>query len=199
MDSFFNHKLVLASSSSGRLKLLEDAGITPDFIDPPEIDETVLKKEKSKDHSIRIAKQKMDSVINKHRNVFIITADTAVSVAGKILDKSYDPEVNLEYIRMTSGKRVDLYSSVCVARKDEENFELRKKTIHSVIRFKRMSEKEILDYNESKDGYGCSGGFSLMKKGALYIKWIKGSYSNIVGLPLYETGLMLKTLGYKLI
>lgn len=190
--------LILASSSLQRLALLKNIGITPDKIISPDIDETPLKKEKSDHLVMRLAEAKAIAVANNIKeDAFIIAADTIVGTKGKVFDKTTNDAEVLKSIKFFSGKRVYIKTAVTVIKL--ENGIIAKKAsrlVISKIKYKRFSEEDIKHYIDSGIGIGVAGGVEIQGFGETLIQNITGSYSGIIGLPLYETLNLLKGMGY---
>lgn len=192
-------KIILASSSPSRLALLKQINIVPDHIHPPEIDETALEKEKLADMAKRLAKEKCLKVCELYPQDVVIAADTVSVVARHKLRKTYDANQAYKNLQAISGKRHRLYTSLVVGVKNQDI--LVQKTIMSILKFKKLSAQELEEYIDSKQWQGCSGSYALEGLAAKYVSWMSGSFSNILGLPLYElnqilSGINIKIKGY---
>ena len=186
-----NPKLILASSSKFRVSLLEQIGYIPDQIYAPDIDETPFKKELPKKISQRLAQEKAIKASSLFENDIVIAADTVASVGSLILPKALTEEDALFCIKKLSGRRHRVYTTVCGIHKGK----CITKTSTSIIKFKRLSDQEIKLFIESKDWYGKAGGYALQGLASAFIIWMRGSHTNITGLPLYETYLILSSFG----
>lgn len=196
--------LVLASSSRSRLQLLKNIKIEPNLIIAPNVDESPLPKETVRTYCQRITKKKFDAAIEilskkkiPSKNYIVITADTMAACGRRLLNKSYDPEVIRNRLKLIAGRRHKVFTSVCCGLIDNnELITLRQKTVMSILKFKRFNEKEIQELVDSKEGEGAAGNYSIAGIASKYLQFLSGSQSNVIGLPLYETSQMLTSLGY---
>lgn len=190
--------LILASSSKNRLGLLQTIGITPDKIISPDINETRLPKEKLDHFVMRLAEEKGEAAASNCTNkAYIIAADTIVCTKAKLFDKAINYQDVIKYLSFYSGKRIYIKTAVSVL-KVENGVILKKASRLSInkIKFKRIDKEELNLYIKSGCGIGNAGGLQIEGYGQVLIKNIEGSYSGIIGLPLYETVKLLKGLGY---
>lgn len=184
--------LILASASPRRLELLKQAGIAPGKVVPADIDETSLKNEVPTDYARRIASAKALKVYEQHKGNIILAADTVVGVGRRILPKTENENEARDCLTLMSGRRHKVLSAISVI---DAKGKQKTKLVSSVVRFKRLSEPEIAAYIKSGEWKGKAGGYAIQGLAAGLIPFISGSYSNIVGLPLYETLAMLKDAG----
>lgn len=192
------YKLILASSSPFRLEQLKSIGYEPDEIFPAYIDETILKKETPKQLAKRLAKEKCIKVANQKTNSFIIAADTVSCVGKKIIDKALTDDDVRNALNSFSGKKHIVHTAITIAKKNDKDIErIATKLVTSSIKFRKLSNEEIDEYVNSGEGIGKSGGCSIQNRGAAFIKWIQGSYSAIIGMPLCEVKTILDNFGYK--
>jgi septum formation protein len=182
--------LILASSSPRRLELLAQIGIKPDLVLPANIDETPKKAELPKEYSIRIAIEKAEFIFknNPDPKFIILACDTVCAVGRRILPKAESDNDVRECLQLLSGRRHQVYSSICVIKDGKKHL----KTAISTLKFKRLTAEEIDFYVKSGEGLGKAGGCAIQGLGATFITFMSGSFSNIVGLPLYETANLLK-------
>lgn len=186
---------ILASASPRRIALLKEIGITPDKIIPAEIDERPRKGELPKKQAERLALEKLKTVMEKETEGIILAADTVVACGRRVLPKpKTDDEVRACW-KMLSGRRHKVFTSVAMKRPDGR---ILQKTAESIVKFRRVTEPEIESYVQSGEGIGKAGGYAIQGRAATHIQFISGSYSNIVGLPLFEVAQMLRSFGYKL-
>ncbi len=185
--------LILASASPRRSELLKQIGITPDLIFPADIDETPLKKENPKQYSVRIALDKAQVANAKHSNSFIISADTVVSCGSRILPKAENEAQVKSCLKLLSGRQHIVTTSVCVISPTGKQ-SLR--TVATKVTFKQITADEINAYIQSGEGIGKAGGYGIQGLAGYFVKSLNGSYSSVVGLPLYEVKNMLTGLGY---
>lgn len=186
--------LVLASASPRRLELLRQVGIVPDRIDPAEIDETPRKGELPAAHALRLAEEKARAVIARHPGAFVLAADTVVACGRRILPKTEDEGSARFCLELLSGRRHRVHGGVAMASPDGR-FVTRR--VDSQVAFKRLSQAEIDAYLRSREWCGKAGGYAIQGRAAVLIRWICGSYTNIVGLPIFETMQLLAGRGYR--
>lgn len=197
--------LILASSSAHRLKLIKNAGVVPDRIISPDIDETPLKKEKPHQLAARLSLLKAQKVIeateanNCNGSIFVIAADTVVGTKARIFEKAENPDDIKNNLHFFSGKKISIFSSVTVGKKTiSGEYAYASRLVKSYVKFKRLSSLEIEHYLSTGMGNNIAGGVEIQGYGEALIKNISGSYSGIIGLPLYETFNLLHGLGYEL-
>jgi len=186
--------LVLASASPRRLDLLRQIGIEPDRIDPADIDEIVQPGELPPSHAMRLAEEKARAVMPRHPGAFILAADTVVACGRRILPKPADPATARSCLELLSGRRHRVHSGIAVV---DPNERLTLRRVDSHVAFKRLSEAEIAAYLRSGEWQGKAGGYAIQGRAAALIRWVSGSYSNVVGLPLFETAQLLTGRGYR--
>ena len=187
------NKLILASASPRRVQLLEQVGIKPDEILPADIDETPLKGELPRDLAGRLALGKAQAIADKHKEAYILAADTVVGCGRRILDKAETQDYARHCLEALSGRRHHVYGGIALI--TPEGKELTR-LVDTVVQFKRLTSKEITEYLESGEWDGKAGGYAIQGRAEGYIKFIRGSYSNVVGLSLYDTMGMLEGSGY---
>src|SRR5437773_1752623 len=186
-------KLVLASASPRRLDLLRQIGIVPDQIEPADIDETPRRGELPAGHVVRLAEEKARVVQPRHRDAFILAADTVVACGRRILPKAEDETTARACLTLLSGRRHRVYGGVALLTPGSD---LAIRRVVSQVAFKRLSDEELAAYLASGEWHGKAGGYAIQGYAAALIPWIAGSYSNVVGLPLYETAQLLAGRGY---
>lgn len=187
-------KLVLASSSPRRKELLASIGLVPDQILSPEVAETLLKGEAIRAYVKRIAILKARAVHSQIPQAYVLAADTSVEIGRRILLKAKNRENARQMLKLHSGRRHRVYTGVCALSPEGKEA---CRVLVTRISFKRLSEKEIEDYLDSGEWEGKAGGYAIQGKAAKFVKFISGSYTNVVGLPLYETDCLLKGLGFR--
>jgi septum formation protein len=191
-------KLYLASASPRRKELLAQIAVSPDYIIPADVDETPLKREAVNKLTARLAKLKATKVAHDIDYGYIISADTAIEIGGKTLGKADTDEHVRSMISKLSGRKHRVYTTVIVSFiEDNKIVKSIQKTVKTIISLKRITSNELDSYIESKQGIGKEGGFFIQGAAEKFVKSINGSYSNIVGLPLYETNNLLISIGYK--
>jgi septum formation protein len=186
--------LVLASASPRRLELLRQIGIVPDRIDPPEIDESAVAGELPAAYALRLAAEKARAVAPRHPGAFVLAADTVVACGRRILPKPEDEASARRCLELLSGRRHRVRSGVALASPDGK---LTLRRVDSQVGFKRLSSDEIALYLASGEWRGKAGGYAIQGRAAALIRWVAGSYSNVVGLPLYETAQLLAGRGWR--
>lgn len=189
-----NADLILASASPRRRELLAQAGIVPAKIIPADIDETPRKNEQPHLYAKRISSEKAKKVAAENKNAFILAADTVVAMGRRILPKAETEAQARECLALLSGRRHRVLTAVSVVSPAG-----RQKTavITSTVKFRRLAPPDIEAYIKSGEWNGKAGGYAIQGLAAALIPFISGSYSGIVGLPLFETCAMLKGLGYE--
>ena len=188
-------RLVLASASPRRLDLLNRIGVKPDAVVPAEIDESVPKGELPRQHAMRLAREKAEVVAANEAASLVLAADTVVAVGRRILPKVEDEDTLRACMRLLSGRRHRVLTGVALA---IPGAGVRERLVETMIAMKRLSDDEINHYAGHGEWRGKAGGYALQGYGEVYVRHIGGSYSNVVGLPLAETRLLLKSAGYPL-
>jgi septum formation protein len=186
--------LVLASASPRRLELLRQIGVEPDAIDPAEIDEVPLPRELPAAHVLRLAAAKAEAVRPRHPDAFILAADTVVAVGRRILGKPADETQARAFLNLLSGRRHRIYGGVAVIAPDGRTATRR---VVSQVTFKRLSDMELAACLATGEWRGKAGAYAIQGRAAALVPWLQGSYSNVVGLPLFETAQLLAGLGYR--
>jgi septum formation protein len=187
-------ELVLASASPRRLDLLRQIGIAPARVDPAAIDETAEKGELPAQYAKRIAAAKLAAVAPRHPGSFILAADTVVACGRRILPKAEDQNTVRRCLELLSGRRHHVLGAIAIAAPDGRRIE---RLVDTAVIFKRLTEPEIAGYVAGGEGLGKAGGYAVQGKAAVFARAISGSYSNVVGLSLYDVGTMLTGLGFK--
>jgi septum formation protein len=179
-------RLVLASASPRRLQLLAQIGVTPDQVISTDIDETPLKGETPRLLALRLARGKAEAA--RVDDAIVLAADTVVAVGRRILPKAETEAEAHDCLTLLSGRTHRVYTGVAVKSANG----LRDRLVETRVTFKRLSELEIETYIASGEWKGKAGGYGVQGLAARYITNIIGSYSSIVGLPLYETANLLE-------
>ena len=185
--------LVLASASPRRAALLGQAGIIPDEIISPDIDEEVLRNEHPREHALRLAGAKANAIAAARANAFVVAADTVVACGRRILPKAATSDDVRRCLDILSGRRHRVYTAIAVAAPGASP---RSRIVMTSVAFKRLSEDDILRYLETGEGLGKAGGYAIQGFAETFVRQINGSYSNIVGLPLLQTKSLLNSAGY---
>ncbi len=188
-----NLKFILGSSSPRRLELLKQINFYPNEIFKPEINEVPQKKELPILYVKRMAKEKMDVVKKKFPDDLILTADTIVYVGRRIIDKTNEKSKAIKFLELLSGRRHRVSTAFNLYCKDKID-SLR--VVTSVVKMKRLTDKEIKSYIESNEWKGKAGAYGIQGSAEKFIQFISGSYTNIVGLPLNQVYGSLNSIGY---
>jgi septum formation protein len=192
-------KLVLASGSPRRLALINQAGLDPDSLEPAEIDETPERGELPRTLAVRLAREKALKAQERTRNredlkgAFILAADTVVAVGRRIMPKPELLEEAASCLRLLSGRTHRVYSGVCLVTPNEA---VKTRLVETRVRFKRLSDPDIENYLASGEWRNKAGGYAIQGLAGTFVAKIVGSYTNVVGLPLYESVALLAGEGY---
>lgn len=183
-------KLVLASGSPRRLALLNQAGIEPDALRPADVDETPKRGELPRACANRLARAKAEAALaalkldDSLRGAFILAADTVVAVGRRILPKAELADEAAQCLRLLSGRNHRVYTAICLVTPNEA---FRQRLVETRVRFKRLTDDDLRGYLASDEWRGKAGGYAIQGiAGTFAVKFV-GSYTNVVGLPLYET------------
>ncbi len=187
------HSFVLASASPRRIDLLKNIKIFPKITYSSEINEDIISKENPKKYCIRIAKNKALKALEKYPEEFVLSADTIVFYRNKIFLKPQDKEEAKKFLTFFSGRKHNVLTYVCLAKKNL----IKLTKVFTKVTFKRLNVQEIEEYLLTNEWKDKAGAYAIQGYAEKFIKRINGSYSNVVGLPLFETFNILKT--YKLI
>lgn len=180
-------ELVLASTSPRRRELLARIGVVPARIASPDIDETPLKGELPRDYVTRLARNKAMAVERAAGEV-VLAGDTTVAVGRRLLEKPVDETDLRRMLGLLSGRRHHVWSGVCVIGTDGKP---RVRAVDTIVAFKVLSAAEIDWYVESGEGMGKAGGYAIQGRAEIFVRFLSGSHSNVVGLPVFETGTLL--------
>ena len=184
--------LVLASASPRRLDLLRQIGLIPGAVDPADIDETPLKAELPPAHAERLALAKATLIAGRFPDRFVLGADTVVACGRRILPKALDQRTARQCLNLLSGRRHRVLGGVALIGPDGRTWT---RLVTTAVTFKRLDHDEMESYLESGEWHGKAGGYAIQGLAAAFVRALSGSYSNVVGLPLYETAQILKGAG----
>jgi septum formation protein len=176
------------------LALLKDIGITPDKIIAADIDETPKKEELPRKLAQRLAMEKLKAVAAQESKAFVLAADTVVAVGRRILPKAETADDVRACLKLMSGRRHHVYTGVALRTPDGKSIQ---RVADSTVIFNTLSPRDIETYVKSGEGIGKAGGYAIQGIAASYVRFISGSYSNIVGLPLFDVAQMLRGNGYE--
>ncbi len=192
-------KLVLASGSPRRVQLINQVGIEPDSLRPTNIDETPRRGELPRACANRLARAKAESALalvrvdDELKGAYILSADTVVAVGRRILPKAELLDEAAQCLRLLSGRNHRVHTAICLVTPKEA---FRQRLVETKVRFKRLSDEDIEAYLASGEWRGKAGGYAAQGIASSFMVKIVGSYSNVVGLPLYETTTLLAGEGY---
>ncbi len=184
--------LVLASASPRRLELLAQVGIVPDSVAPADLDESPLRGERPRDYARRLAIAKAQAVAADLPDRMVLAADTVVARGRRILPKPDTIEEARRCLSLLSGARHRIFGGVALILPDQPP---RLRLVITVVAFKRLTSDEIEHYLECEEWRDKAGGYAVQGRAAAFVRGIIGSYSNIVGLPLFETCALLRGAG----
>ena len=192
-------KLVLASGSPRRLSLVNQIGIEPDSLRPADIDEMPQRGELPRACANRLARSKAEAALaavkldDELAGAYILAADTVVAVGRRILPKAELLDEAAQCLRLLSGRNHRVHTAVCLVTPKET---FRQRLVETRVRFKRLSETDIEAYLASGEWRGKAGGYAAQGLAGSFVIKMVGSYSNVVGLPLYETVSLLSGEGF---
>ncbi len=184
---------ILASCSPQRSALLRQIGYEPALIEGADIDEAPRKFELPTEYVKRMALEKARAVAAKHAGQVVLAGDTVIASGRRIVRKAYSPEKQAEVMRLLSGKAHKVLSGVCVI---DANGNANVKCVETRVVMKKLSEQEIKEYVDSQEWVGCAG-YKIEGRLAGFVRKIIGSYSGVVGLPLFEVKNMLNGAGVR--
>jgi septum formation protein len=188
-------RLILASASPRRRDLLARIGVEIAAVDPAEIDETPLPRERPADYARRLAAAKAAAVAPRHAGAVILAADTVVAVGRRILPKAEDEAQVRACLELLAGRRHHVLSAVTVV--DAQGM-ARHRLSDSIVTFGPLSAATIQAYAASGQGMGKAGGYAIQGHAEAFVRYLSGSHSGVVGLPLFETRALLLTAGLDL-
>ena len=185
-------RFILASASPRRIDLLAQIGVTPDAIIPADIDETPGPGELPRAHASRLATQKAVEVAKAQTNCVILAADTVVGVGRRILPKTETEDEAKLCLELLSGRAHRVYTGVCMIGLDGTP---RMRVSETRLKMKRLSKAEQQGYIESGEWRGKAGGYGIQGLAGAFIASLNGSYTGVVGLPIFETRNLLISAG----
>lgn len=185
-------KLILASESPRRIELLRLMGL--DFeVMPSSIEEMPQKGESPVEHVLGLSRQKANAISSRYPDVWILGADTIVVINGEMMGKPAHASEAREMLARLSGREHYVHTGFTIARKTADV--LLGDVVTSSVLFKNISEEEINWYVRTEEPYDKAGGYAVQGAGAMFIREIHGSYTNVIGLPLCEAVSLLKRAG----
>ena len=184
-------RLVLASASPRRLALLAQIGVIPSAVIAPEIDETPLKAEPPRKLALRLARAKLAAV--GAEGAYVLAADTVVACGSRVLPKADTEAQALACLGLLSGRRHMVFTAVVLRAPDGR---LAERLCETAVIFARLGPDQVRAYLDGGEWRGKAGGYAIQGAAAAHIRAVSGSYSAVVGLPLFETAQLLRGLGY---
>jgi septum formation protein len=185
--------LVLASASPRRLELLARIGVVPDRVLPVDLDETPLKAELPRLLAIRLARAKAEAAQALAPEALVLAADTVVGVGRRILGKPADEAEAKRFLDMLSGRRHRVMTGVCLLRPGGRRSE---RLVTTILAFQRLTPQQVSAFLETGEWRGVAGGYQIQKRAEVFVRFLSGSHSNVVGLPLFETAQLLRGAGW---
>ena len=182
-------ELVLASASSRRIELLAQIGVVPQAVIPADIDETPITTELPRPHAVRLAREKAIAVAAQAPDRWILAADTVVAVGRRILPKAEDEATAESCLGLLSGRAHRVYGGIALISPEGH---LKERSVMTRVKFKRLDDAERRGYLDLGEWHGKAGGYAIQGRAAAFVAAISGSYSNVVGLSLFETASLLK-------
>ena len=190
-------ELLLASGSIRRKELLDQIGVQYQS-QSMDIDESILEDEAPKDYVLRLAREKAQAGIETNPNMLVLAADTSVVVAGNILGKPDNDQVAHDMLRQLSGSAHQVLTGIALAKNINAKLCIESQVVVTEVYFSDLTDHQIEQYIKTSEPMGKSGAYGIQGKAALFVERIEGSYSNVVGLPLAETGKLLERFGVSL-
>jgi septum formation protein len=187
-------RLVLASASPRRLDLLRQIGLEPDLVDAAEVDESPLKDETPRRMAVRLAGAKAAGVASRHAQSYVLAADTVVALGRRVLPKAEDALEVSACLERLSGRAHRVLTGVAVVAPGGRRAV---RLVESRVRFKRLTAADIDAYLAAGEGLGKAGGYAIQGRAGAFVTGLQGSYSAVVGLPLYQAASLLAGLGYR--
>lgn len=188
-------RLILASASPRRLELLARIAVVPDAIDPADIDETPRKAELPPRYAARMAAEKAEAVAARHPGAIVLAADTVVVAGRRILPKAEAEADARACLALLSGRRHRVLTAVTLIGADGR---ARHRLSTSSVAFRMLPLPEIESYLASGEWQGKAGGYAIQGRAEAFVRFLGGSHSGVVGLPLLETRALLLAAGYAL-
>jgi len=188
-----NGRLILASVSPRRIELLDQIGLAPDQVLPADVCEDPLTNELPRQLASRLADAKATKIFNVLDGDFVLAADTVVACGRRSLAKAASEDEAQKFLQMLSGRSHRVYGGVCLIAPGGKKVS---RMVMTTVYFKKLTKYEIQNYIETNEWRGKAGAYAIQGLASVFVRRINGSYSNVVGLPLYETASLLTGLGY---
>ncbi len=184
--------LILASASARRRALLAQIGVVPARVIAADLDETPRGEESPRQLAARLARAKAEAIAADFPQAFVLAADTVVAAGRRILPKPADAAAARATLALLAGRRHQVFGAVALRAPDGRWGE---RLVVSRVTFARLDAAEIEAYLASGEWRGCAGGYAIQGRAGGFVRFLSGSYSNVVGLPLFETRQLLRGLG----
>ena len=183
--------LVLASASPRRIELLARIGIMPDRVAPTEIDETPKPSELPRHLAQRLARAKAEAAAAP--GALVLAADTVVGVGRRVLGKPADAAEARRFLELLSGRRHQVHTGVALRQPDGR---VTQRLVTTILAFQRLTDQQIAAYVAGGEWQGKAGGYAIQGAAEMFVRFLSGSHSNVVGLPLFETAQLLRGCGW---
>ena len=183
--------LVLASASPRRIGLLARIGIVPDRVAPTDINESPKPAELPRHLAARLARAKAEAAADSQ--ALVLAADTVVGVGRRILGKTDSTAEAKRFLELLSGRRHQVHTGVALRQPDGR---IGTRLVTTILAFQRLTDQQIAAYVESGEWQGKAGGYAIQGAAEMFVRFLSGSHSNVVGLPLFETAQLLRGCGW---
>jgi septum formation protein len=185
--------LILASASPRRLALLEQIGLKPEKVIPASIGETPLKGELPRAHALRLCRAKAEAVSANNPDAFVLAADTVVACGRRILGKAADEDEARRFLQLLAGRRHRVIGGIALRAPGRDTMT---RLVETAVQFKRLSAAEIDSYLACGEWKDKAGAYAIQGSAGAWVPFIGGSYSNVVGLSLFDTMQLLRGAGF---
>ena len=188
-------RLILASRSPRRVELLAQIGLVPDAIVPAGIDETIRRRELPRALALRLAQEKARAAVPQvppGAPFVLLAADSVVACGRRVVPTPESEAQARAGLELLSGRRHRVFGAIAVVDRDGR---MRTAAVETQVAFKRLDAREIENYLLTGEWKGRAGGYAIQGHGARFVRWIQGSYSNVVGLALFEAAGLLRAAG----
>ncbi|MFN7176690.1 MAG: Maf family protein [Thermaurantiacus sp.] len=182
--------LILASASPRRLQLLARLGVVPVAVVPADIDETPSSGEAPREHVVRLAAAKAAAVAARHPGCAVLAADTVVALGRRIMPKAEEAMTARLCLSLLAGRRHRVLTAITVV---DAAGTARHRLSETTVAVKRLTDREISDYLASGEWQGKAGGYAIQGSFEAHVRRISGSFSGVMGLPLFDAAAMLRT------
>ncbi len=179
---------ILASASPRRLELLSQIGAVPEKVIPADIDEKIRPQEPLRQYVMRMAYTKAMKIAEENPTSNVLAADTVVACGARMLPKTMKPEQAEYNLRLLSGRRHKVLGGICFLTPSGGKG---LKCVETTVKFKKLTEEEIKSYLDLREWEDKAGSYAIQGFASAFVSYIGGSYSNVVGLSLFETARLL--------